>query len=391
MRETDKIDQKLKQWGTEKQNEYLDAVNEHGSIRAAGRALGVNYSTVLGAIRTLERRAAVAGYAPERDMTRPVPDGHVAGGVSTYYNKDGKVTQQWVKSKLDHDEREQLIRETIRSLADEAPRVLPTPAPDFRGHEYLCNVYTLTDCHVGMLAWHKEGGADWDLKIAEEVLTKAFAQMVTSAPKARVAVVNQLGDFLHQDSIMPMTPTSGHVLDADGRFSKVVQAAVRLLRAVVDLALQNHEEVVVLMAEGNHDISSSIWLRTLFGALYENEPRVKVIDSVMPYYVHEHGETMLAFHHGHLKKNDQLPLLFAAQFPKAWGNTTKRYCHVGHRHHVEEKEHAGMKVVQHSTLAARDAYASRGGWLSERQATAMTYHTTWGEVARITVTPEMFG
>ena len=48
-----------------------------------------------------------------------------------------------------------------------------------------------------------------------------------------------------------------------------------------------------------------------------------------------------------------------------------------------------MTVLQHSTLAARDAYAARGGWHSERQATSITYHSRWGQVARHTVTPEM--
>lgn len=72
-----------------------------------------------------------------------------------------------------------------------------------------------------------------------------------------------------------------------------------------------------------------------------------------------------------------------------WGATTKRVAHTGHRHHVEEKEHSGMTVVQHPTLAARDAYAARGGWIAERKATAITYHSTEGEAWRVTVTPEM--
>ena len=127
----------------------------------------------------------------------------------------------------------------------------------------------------------------------------------------------------------------------------------------------------------------------MFRALYENDPRVQVIDSELPYYVYQHGKTMLAFHHGHLKKNDQLPILFAAQFAQMWGSTTKRYCHTGHRHHVEEKEHSGMTVTQHPTLAARDAYAARGGWIAERHVTSITYHSEFGLVARSIVTPEM--
>lgn len=90
-----------------------------------------------------------------------------------------------------------------------------------------------------------------------------------------------------------------------------------------------------------------------------------------------------------MKKNDALPILFAAQFPQIWGATTRRYCHTGHRHHVEEKEHSGMTVIQHPTLAARDAYAARGGWIAERAITAITYHRDFGQVARNTVTPEM--
>jgi hypothetical protein len=215
--------------------------------------------------------------------------------------------------------------------------------------------------------------------------------MVNAAPAAKVGIVAQLGDFLHSDGLAAVTPTSGHLLDQDGRFPKVVQAAIRILRRVVELALAKHETVVVLMAEGNHDLASSVWLRAMFQALYEHEPRVQVIDSELPYYVYQHGQTMLAWHHGHLKKNDDLPILFASQFPKIWGNTVKRYAHCGHRHHVEEKEHSGITVIQHSTLAARDAYASRGGWMSERQCTAITYHADFGQVARNTVTPEMIG
>ena len=48
-----------------------------------------------------------------------------------------------------------------------------------------------------------------------------------------------------------------------------------------------------------------------------------------------------------------------------------------------------MTVHQHSTLATRDAYAARGGWMSERQATAVTYHAQFGQVGTVTITPEM--
>jgi hypothetical protein len=36
-----------------------------------------------------------------------------------------------------------------------------------------------------------------------------------------------------------------------------------------------------------------------------------------------------------------------------------------------------------------DAWAARGGWISERQVTSITYSARFGEVARNTVTPQM--
>lgn len=382
------IDPQLYSYATVRQIEYLEAIELHGSQRKAAKALGVHSSAVDRAIKSVMQRAARQGYSPEHDMTRTVPVGFHVKGVSTYYNAEGKPSAQWVKSSIDRKAQEEAMRAAYEAMSQELVKLEPVAAPKVTT-SHLATLYTFTDSHVGMLAWGQETGADWDLDIAERTLVGCFDQMIKAAPPAETGIVCQLGDFLHQDSIEAVTPTNRHLLDADGRFSKVVSTAIRILRRIVDMALTKHKKVVVVMAEGNHDISSSIWLRVMFKALYENEPRVSIIDSELPYYVYQHGQTMLAFHHGHMKKNEGLPLLFAAQYPKVWGSTTKRYAHTGHRHHVDEKEHSGMLVIQHPTLAARDAYAARGGWIAERQVRAISYHVDHGEVARNTIVPEM--
>lgn len=378
----------LDEFATVRELDYLDAIRSTRSMRQAAEKLGLSKSTITNAITALKTRAASKGFSPAHDMTHKAAPGFQVKGTSTYYDKDGKPSAQWVKTTRDHAQTEQIMRDFAESLMQQVPRSAPLPKPPHSTAE-LCNLYVMTDCHVGMLAWGKETGEDWDLDIAERTLTGCFEQLVMSAPAARQCVLAQLGDWLHQDGILPVTPQSGHILDADGRFSKVVKAALRILRRMIDCALMRHETVYVLMAEGNHDISSSIWLRIMFKALYENEPRVVMIDSEMPYYVHQHGQCMLAFHHGHLKKKEALPLYFAAQFPRIWGDTTYRFIHTGHMHHEDIKEYAGVTVVQHPTLAARDAHSSRHAYLSHRQATATTYHSTRGKVATVTVTPEM--
>ena len=381
------VDPRLYEWTTPRQREILEAMNEHGASGAAS-ALKIDKSLVHRVHKAVKAKAAVAGYSPEHDLTNAIAPGYVGRGHSTLYGRDGKPVLQWVKTRADEQARMKLIEDAFVAAAGSLPRLDPVPAPP-ASLSPLANLYTITDYHLGMSAWAKEGGADWDLKIAEDTLLAAFEHMVTTAPAARRGIVNIQGDFLHTDGASPVTPMHGHILDASARYSQMVQAAIRVLRRVVDLALMRHEEVHVLFVEGNHDLAGSMWLRLMFGALYENEPRLTVNDSELPYYVVQHGTVMLAFHHGHMSKNGSLPLLFAAQFPAMWGATTKRYAHCGHRHHVEEKEHAGMTVVQHPTLSARDAYAARGGWIAERAATCITYHEAYGQVARTIVTPEM--
>lgn len=171
-------------------------------------------------------------------------------GVSSLYDKDGKLSAQWVKSSADAQRQAEMHKATLDAMCEEIVRI-PALAAPAAALPHLCNVYTLTDSHVGMLAWRGEGGADWGLKIAERTLVGCFEMMVSSAPPAGTCVVNQLGDFLHSDGLVPVTPTSGHVLDQDGRFAKVVRAAIRILRRVIYFALMRHEKVVVLLAEGD--------------------------------------------------------------------------------------------------------------------------------------------
>lgn len=381
--------------------QYAEAVERNGGNRqAAAKELGVLVRTVYANLEVLRKRGEPVPAPSARGdrlgaMRAQVEASHLAApepyevrGVSTLRDRNGEVVLEWVKTGINEDRRQEMIRAAAGELAKSIPPAEPLPAPA-SSLPRLLNLYVFTDYHMGMLAWHKEGGADWDLEIAERTLIGCFEAMLASAPAARVGYLCQLGDFLHTDGLVPVTPTGKHVLDADSRFPKIVAVTIRALRRVVDRMLERHEEVVVLMEEGNHDPSGSVWLRALFAALYDREPRVRVEDSPLPYHVHRHGKTMLVFHHGHLRKPDRLAGVMAAQFPVVWGGTTHRYCHTGHLHHAYEKEDAGMTVVQHPTLAARDAYAARGGYHGARAARCISYDEEHGEVGRTVVTPEM--
>lgn len=340
--------------------------------------------------RLLERvgGGAYQGFSPEHDLTHPVPDGYVVKGASTLYREDGTVAAQWVKSTIDDARREEMMREAAVAFGTKIPRERPRPAPA-RTVVDLCNVYVLTDYHLGMLAWGEETGADWDTQIAEAMLVDWFAAAIAQAPAAEHAVFAQLGDFLHWDGMDAVTPASKHLLDADTRFQKLVRVAIRAVRRVIGMLLAKHKTVHVLMAEGNHDPASSIWLREWLAASFEAEPRVTVDTSPDPYYCVEWGATAVFFHHGHKRKPKDIDTVFAAKFREVFGRTQHAYAHMGHLHHIDVKETNLMVVEQHRTLAAPDAYAARGGWMSGRDAVVVTYSKAHGEVSRCRISSKM--
>jgi hypothetical protein len=382
------IDEGLKAYATERQKEFVDAVNEYGGIRSAARSLNLNHSTIVEAIGLLRRRAATSGYAPEQDMVRPVPEPFIVRGVSTYYNAEGKASGQWVKSKIDDSKLQEMMKAVIDGMKDDIPRLTALPAPAL-GNDNLLNCYVITDYHLGMLAWDEEAGENWDLGIAQALVVKWFEQAIAQSPNADTAVFAQLSDFLHFDGMDAVTPASKHLLDVDTRFAKVVRSAIRVLRTVIDMLLAKHQHVHIIMADANHDPVSQIWLREWFSVLYENEPRITVDKSPNPYNAYEFGKTALFFHHGHKRKVSNVSEVFAGQFREMFGRTKHAYAHMGHYHSIDVKENNLMIVEQHRTLAPGDAYSARGGWLSGRDAKVITYSKQFGEVSRLTINSDM--
>lgn len=326
---------------------------------------------------------------PEHGETYEVPEGHTVKGVSALVDAQGNIIQQWVKTREESEQVEAIIRTVVDELKKELPKLDPTPVPNHT-IDKLLNQYTLTDLHFGMLAWAEEtGDADYDLKIAEKLLMDWFSAAIACAPAAEVGVLAQLGDLMHHDSHDSVTPEHRNILDADSRLQKVIRITIRCIRQVITMLLAKHKHVHVIMCAGNHDPASSAWMRELLFSMYENEPRITIDRSPSVYYAYEWGKCALFYHHGHKRKIKDVDTVFAGRFREIYGRCPKAYGHIGHHHNDEFKDSNLMRVERHRTLAASDAYAATGGWLSERDAKVITYHKDRGEVARITLSPEM--
>ena len=168
------LDPNLEEYATEKQWSYLKAIAEHGSERAAARELGITASLVGRAKHAVLRKATNRGYSPDHNFRHTVPDGQKLRGVSTHYNKDGEVTAQWVKSQEDRERQAEILEEMAEGFAADLPQAHPVLQPSTEGAPELMACYPVGDHHMGMLAWDKETGGDYDLGLSEQLLMGAM-------------------------------------------------------------------------------------------------------------------------------------------------------------------------------------------------------------------------
>ena len=377
---------------TERQKAVISRVENGISQRDIAKELGTSRSTIVSHLETVRGYAARQGYSPEHDYVHPVPDGFTVKGVSTYYNDEGKPVGQWVKSLSDKERQLEILVERMEQSLDAVPPFKPTKPPK-KTDDRLLSLLTITDFHVGSASWEAETGDNFDTKIAADIFLNAVHDMLSACPNSQTGMLNILGDFIHFDGInlQPVTSGGGHVLDADTRYTKIVDVSMSIVREAVKMMLARFERVVVVVAEGNHDISSSVWLRKYIKHLFEGS-RVEVIDNPFPYYAYLHGNCMLGFHHGHKMKLANLHKLFASEprFREMWGKASAGvYIHMGHYHHERVIEDGGALAEMHPSLTGRSSYEARGGWVSQRGAKVITYDKLEGEVHRTTVRPRL--
>lgn len=369
---------------------YLSTTMEVGSMTGAAKKLSVAFGTVHQAIDRVKVRAAKMGYSPDHDMIHATTSPFLVKGTSTLYDQEGKPKIQWVKTDLDREKVDQILKQFISAAGEDIPREKRNKSKPKDENPNLLNLFVISDYHFGALAYGEATrGDDWDVKIAEDLLVRWFEEAISRAPKAAGAVCCFLGDDLHFDSLEPVTPASRHLLDADTRFEKIVRLWIRVRRQINQMLLDTYPWVHLIEAEGNHNPVASLWMREWMAAMYEKEPRLTVDQSADPYYCYEWGQTSLFFHHGHKKKPQAVDDVFAAKFREVFGRTKHSYAHLGHLHHRHEIESNLMTVTQHRTLCSADSFSSRSGWVSGREAQVITYHKEHGECGRVIISPEM--
>lgn len=233
----------------------------------------------------------------------------------------------------------------------------------------------LMDFHLGKLSWGAEtGGADYDLKIAEELWRATITDLLDKAtafgkPELILFPIGQ--DFFHFDT-PATTTTAGTPLDSDTRWQKMfTEGIARLVEAVENCRAL--APVKIVWVPGNHDQVLSYAAVVGLSQRYCNTNDVEVDLSPTPRKYHLYGSNLIGFAHGE-NEGKRLEGLMQIEAPEMWGKSVWREYHLGHLHSESVTTKNGIVFRRISSITAPDAWHSEKGFLgATRQATAFVW------------------
>lgn len=342
--------------------------------------------------KTLDAKGNIKSRVSVRRGRKPADAPPVGNPVasSTLYDREGRVTAQWIKTGQQH----QKAAAFCDIVRDELSRALPPRPVIFKlggglPRDDLMTIIPIGDPHIGMLSWRPETGASWDLEIAEDIFPRALERLLTATPQSKRGVLLDLGDYQHYDSTEALTPRGKHYLDADSRYQKMVRVGLRVFERMIEIAAMWFEELDVIRLPGNHDPFSATYAQECFALLYRDNPRIRISTDASPFRYLRFGKVMIGTTHGDQCAPDKLGGLMSVDRAEDWGQTAFRYAYLGHVHSRNSGQFPGGAWETFRTMAPGDAWAHRKGYRSQRDMIAITHHREFGEVERHTVNPKM--
>ncbi len=288
----------------------------------------------------------------------------------------------------------QIWRTGLVEFIQRGVRPKQTTIQKYRGGEHLL-IPSLYDHHFGKLAWAKETGVSYDLKIAKRLYIDAIASMLSKAkPFGIDAIQIPIGqDFLHIDN-QQLTTAAGTPQDVDSRLVKIIDAACEAVIEGVELC-RKVAPVTVLWVPGNHDPQTSYYVAKIIEAYYRKSDGVEVDCCPKERKFIEYGCNLIGTTHGSDEKMADLPLIMASEVPDAWARTTHHEWHTGHLHKRKEMRfvsadsYGSVLVRILPSLCGTDKWHYKKGYVGgARAAEAYLYHKTYGYAGHLSANIE---
>ena len=286
----------------------------------------------------------------------------------------------------------------IKELLEKAPildNVLDSAA-NLLDHEEYDKKYLLEiaipDAHFGKLSHEEESGEDYDLKIATTRFVETVKNLIRKVDIHSIdRILLPIGNDLINVDNKYNTTTSGTPQDCDTRFYKVVRTVKNLLIDTINY-LTAIAPVDVVIVAGNHDEQTSFMIGEMLDSYYHNTKHVTIYNSASLRKYYQYGTTSIMFTHGNKEKHTELGMIFAAENPHLWANTTQRYIQLGHLHHnrkisfLSAQEFQGFEIQIIPSISGSDAWHYGKGFDSLKQAKAFLFDKEEGKVGEFTHT-----
>lgn len=366
--------------------EAIRVTTEYGPAEAA-RRLGLPRTTLQSRVIKAKEQGLDRLLADE--LGERVAEGFSLKGYS-HLTKTAAGEPIWLKTvKAERD----YYAAVIEAINAREPKAINIPPPRIQSFDSrdLVPWLNIGDAHIGMLAHGVEALANFDMRIAQAELLQAAFDLIDNAPDCETLVINELGDGTHYENMRAMTERSGHQLDADGRFYKMIDCYLDIMEAIIEKALHKARNVHLIINQGNHSETNDYWAATHFRRLYSKvgNDRLKVLDNRNPFIGYRMGKTFVLVHHGHKAKPETLRQVMSTDYAIDWGEATFRYIDGGHVHHFSAKELGGAEWCSFNNLAPVDKHAHDGGWRSKQAMTLVFRSRTYGDLGRRKMPIEM--
>lgn len=247
--------------------EALRLVTEYGSITEAARRIGMNRETLQS--RVNRARDAISTGSLNAELAEMVADGFTLKGYSQF-TKTASGDPIWLKTVKAEQDYWQGVKEAIASFDPIDPdRIPPLPAEP---QSDIVPWLQIGDAHIGMLANERETGANFDIAIGKREICAAAAALIDAAPECERMVINDLGDGTHYETFKAETEASGHAVDQDTRYWKMIDAYMEISEFICERALAKAQTVDLLYNQGNHSRSNDTWMAAHMRSLHRDNP-----------------------------------------------------------------------------------------------------------------------
>lgn len=359
---------------TPEQKLVYDGVKSGKTIREMANMLNIDYV----AAKSRYRRAKKWAEADPSAQNAATAAGSNVMPHSYWIKKDG-VSAYF---KTPNDDAQSDLIERVSDAFRDIPAYIPQDV-EFT-HSDLLTIWPMYDLHAGMLADSAETrGPDYDLSLFKSDLLASVARLNSRVPVGGHALMIFGGDTLHTNDYTNETPGHKHKLDADSRFEKITDIAIEAICHAIEEVASRNARVSVVVLRGNHDESSHIVLKAALKQRYRDSMRISfpVVTGAARSDVFwtQHGNTMIAAHHGDKMKPQTLAMICADQCG-FWSNTRHRVILTGHRHHLRVEDMPGVSHYTMRAFAPCDAYGANFGGVRGLQ--AMVFDDKQGLIAQ---------